>query len=57
MVMPIMIYILILCFIIIVFLGIKLFQKRKEDTKLLEVYTKQLEDTEEKLNFNKEAVE
>ena len=52
-----MIYILILCFIIIVFLGIKLFQKRKEDTKLLEVYTKQLEDTEEKLSFNKEALE
>jgi len=52
-----MVVVLILCLIIIGFLGYKLYQKQSVDTQLLDEYHEQAVKLKEELNFDKEALE
>lgn len=52
-----MVVVLILCLIIIGFLGYKLYQKQSVDTQLLDDYHEQAVKLKEELNFDKEALE
>lgn len=52
-----MVIVLILCLIIIGFLGYKLYQKQSVDTQLLDEYHEQAAKLKKELNFNEEALE
>lgn len=52
-----MIYIIIICLIIIGFLGIKLYQKKKIDTSELEKYRTQLLDAKAEKKFLDEQID
>ena len=52
-----MVVVLILCLIIIGFLGYKLYQKQSVNTQLLDEYHEQAVKLKEELNFDKEALE
>ena len=52
-----MVVVLIICLIIIGFLGYKLYQKQLVDTSLLDEYHDQAKQLKEQLNFDKEALE
>lgn len=52
-----MIVVLIVCLIIIGFLGYQLYQKKTIDTQLVDEYKEQINDVKEELNHNKEALE
>ena len=52
-----MIVVLIICLIIIGFLGYQLYQKKIIDTQLVDEYQEQIKDVKEELDYNKEALE
>lgn len=52
-----MVVVLIICLIIIGFLGYKLYQKQQVDTQLLDEYHEQAANLKQELNFDKEALE
>lgn len=52
-----MVVVLILCLVIIGFLGYQLYQKKTVDTQLVDEYKEQIKDVKEELNHNKEALE
>ena len=52
-----MLYLLIICLIIIGFLGYKLFQKFQVDKSLLNEYNHQLEEVKDQVGFQKRALD
>ena len=52
-----MIYLLIVCFIVIGFLGYKLYQKNEVDQERLDEYQEQLQSIKNDISFNKEALD
>lgn len=52
-----MIVVLIICLIIIGFLGYQLYQKKIIDTQLVDEYQEQIKNVKEELDYNKEALE